>query len=74
VAVDKITYTGHDAIAATSRISRRASRRRGSTRVHDSIAPGSCSRIGNEYYKTEEELIYACADAMRRNTSDHDAG
>ena len=30
-----------------------------------SIAPGSCSRIGNEYYKSEEEFIYACADAMR---------
>ena len=29
------------------------------------IAPGSCSRIGNEYYKTEEEFLYACADAMR---------
>ena len=30
-----------------------------------SIAPGSASRIGNEYYKTDEEFIYACADAMR---------
>ena len=29
------------------------------------IGPGSCSRIGNTYYKTEEEFIYACADAMR---------
>ena len=29
------------------------------------VAPGSASRIGNEYYKTEEELLYACADAMR---------
>jgi len=30
-----------------------------------SVAPGSASRIGNAYYKTEEELLYACADAMR---------
>jgi 5-methyltetrahydropteroyltriglutamate--homocysteine methyltransferase len=30
-----------------------------------SIAPGSASRIGNEHYQTEEELIFACADAMR---------
>ena len=30
-----------------------------------SIAPGSASRIGNEYYGTEEELIFACAEAMR---------
>ena len=30
-----------------------------------SIGPGSCSRIGNEYYKTEEEFVWACANAMR---------
>ena len=30
-----------------------------------SIAPGSASRVGNAYYKTEEEFIWACADAMR---------
>jgi len=29
------------------------------------VAPASASRIGNAYYKTEEELLYACADAMR---------
>ena len=29
------------------------------------VAPGSAARIGNSYYKTEEELLYACADAMR---------
>ena len=30
-----------------------------------SIAPGSASRIGNFYYKTEEEFLFACAEAMR---------
>jgi 5-methyltetrahydropteroyltriglutamate--homocysteine methyltransferase len=30
-----------------------------------SIAPGSVSRIGNVYYSTEEEFIFACAEAMR---------
>ena len=30
-----------------------------------SIAPGSASRIGNAYYKTDEEFLFACADAMR---------
>ncbi|WP_119418501.1 cobalamin-independent methionine synthase II family protein [Desertibaculum subflavum] len=30
-----------------------------------SIGPGSCSRIGNEHYKTDEEFLWACADAMR---------
>ena len=30
----------------------------------NSIAPASCARMPNEHYKTEEELLYACADAM----------
>ena len=30
-----------------------------------SVAPGSASRIGNAYYKTDEEFLFACADAMR---------
>src|SRR5260370_34595617 len=29
------------------------------------VAPGSCSRIGNTYYKTDEEFLFACAEAMR---------
>jgi 5-methyltetrahydropteroyltriglutamate--homocysteine methyltransferase len=66
VCVDKITYTGHAAIAADI-----AHFKAGLTAAGieegfmTSIAPGSASRIGNEYYKTEEELIFACADAMR---------
>jgi 5-methyltetrahydropteroyltriglutamate--homocysteine methyltransferase len=31
----------------------------------NSVAPASCSRMANTHYKTEEELMYACADAMR---------
>ena len=31
----------------------------------NSVAPASCARFGNEYYETDEELLYACADAMR---------
>ncbi len=30
-----------------------------------SIAPGSAIRIANKYYKTDEEFLFACADAMR---------
>lgn len=30
-----------------------------------SIAPGSASRLGNTYYKTDDEFLFACADAMR---------
>lgn len=29
------------------------------------LSPGSCARIQNDYYATEEELVYACAEAMR---------
>jgi 5-methyltetrahydropteroyltriglutamate--homocysteine methyltransferase len=31
----------------------------------NSVAPASCARIGNAFYADDEELIYACADAMR---------
>ena len=30
-----------------------------------SLSPGSCARVANEYYGSDEELLYACADAMR---------
>src|SRR5438477_125761 len=30
-----------------------------------SIAPGSCSRIANKHYATEDDFLFACADAMR---------
>ena len=29
-----------------------------------SIGPGSASRVGNLYYKTDEEFMFACADAL----------
>lgn len=29
------------------------------------LSPGSASRLLNEYYRDEEELVFACADAMR---------
>jgi len=31
----------------------------------NSVAPGSCGRFGNEYYADDEEMLWACADAMR---------
>jgi 5-methyltetrahydropteroyltriglutamate--homocysteine methyltransferase len=66
VCVDKLTYTGHDAIAADIAHFKSALGEAGIDEgFMTSIAPGSCSRIGNEHYKTEEEFIYACADAMR---------
>jgi 5-methyltetrahydropteroyltriglutamate--homocysteine methyltransferase len=29
------------------------------------VAPASCARIGNKYYKSDEEFLFACAEAMR---------
>ena len=66
VCVDKLVYTGHDAIAADIAHFKAGLQAAGVTEgFMTSIAPGSCSRIGNEYYQTEEAFLYACADAMR---------
>ena len=41
----------------------------------NSVAPGSCARFGNEFYADDEEMMYACADAMREEyTAIIDAG
>ena len=59
-------YTGHDAIKADIANFKAAMQAAGVEEgFMTSVAPGSASRIGNAYYKTEEELLYACADAMR---------
>ncbi len=29
------------------------------------VAPASCARIANQYYKNDEEFLFACAEAMR---------
>jgi len=29
------------------------------------VAPASCARIGNRYYRSDEEFLFACAEAMR---------
>ncbi|HEX3801243.1 MAG TPA: cobalamin-independent methionine synthase II family protein [Solirubrobacteraceae bacterium] len=31
----------------------------------NAVSPASFARFGNEYYATDEELLFACADAMR---------
>ncbi|HUB13581.1 MAG TPA: cobalamin-independent methionine synthase II family protein [Acetobacteraceae bacterium] len=66
VCVDKLTYIGQAQIAADIAHFKAALAAAGSDEgFMTSIAPGSCARIGNEYYKTDEEFLYACADAMR---------
>lgn len=66
VCVAPITYTGHDATATDIANFKAAMQAAGIEEgFMSSVAPGSASRIANAYYKTEEELLYACADAMR---------
>jgi 5-methyltetrahydropteroyltriglutamate--homocysteine methyltransferase len=41
----------------------------------NAVAPASCARFGNEHYADDEEMMYACADAMREEyTAILDAG
>ncbi len=66
VCVGPLTYTGQAAIAADIANFKAALAANGfSEGFMTSIGPGSASRIGNEYYKTDEEFVFACAEAMR---------
>ncbi|WP_438388925.1 cobalamin-independent methionine synthase II family protein [Actinopolyspora saharensis] len=61
-----LKYVGHEAINADIARFKKALDAAGLEEgFMTSIAPASCSRIGNEYYDDEEEFLYACADAMR---------
>src|SRR4029077_20630568 len=64
VCVAAIHYAGHHAIKADIANFKAALQAAGVEEgFMTAVAPGSASRIGNSYYKTEEELLYACADA-----------
>ena len=66
ICIAAIHYAGHDAIKADIANFKAALQAAGVEEgFMTAVAPGSASRIGNSYYKTEEELLYACADAMR---------
>ena len=61
-----LTYIGHDDVRRDAANLTNALRENGMpTGFIASLSPGSCARITNEYYRTEEELLFACADAMR---------
>ena len=66
ICVAPIHYAGHDAIQRDIANFKAALQAAGVAEgFMTAVAPGSAARIGNSYYKTEEELLYACADAMR---------
>jgi 5-methyltetrahydropteroyltriglutamate--homocysteine methyltransferase len=66
VCVAPLAYAGHDMIKTDIANFKAAMQAAGIAEgFMTAVAPGSCSRIGNRYYKTEEEFLYACAEAMR---------
>jgi 5-methyltetrahydropteroyltriglutamate--homocysteine methyltransferase len=66
ICVTPIRYAGHGAIKADIARFKAALEAAGVEEgFMTAVAPGSASRIGDSYYKTEEELLCACADAMR---------
>ncbi|HAG63787.1 5-methyltetrahydropteroyltriglutamate--homocysteine methyltransferase [Kocuria rhizophila] len=61
-----LTYTGQEAVAGDIRRIKEAMAETGATQGFvAALSPGSCARVKNEYYASDEELVYACADAMR---------
>jgi 5-methyltetrahydropteroyltriglutamate--homocysteine methyltransferase len=66
ICIAPIHYAGHEAIEADIANFKAALQAAGVEEgFMTAVAPASASRIGNAYYKTEEELLYACAEAMR---------
>src|ERR687891_2909314 len=66
VCVGAVTYTGHDAIQRDIANLKDALAAAGVEEgFMTSIAPASASRIENRHYRTDEEFLFACADAMR---------
>jgi 5-methyltetrahydropteroyltriglutamate--homocysteine methyltransferase len=66
VCVGPITYKGHDAIKADIANFKAALQGAGVAEgFMTAVAPGSAARFANVYYKTDEEFIFACAEALR---------
>jgi 5-methyltetrahydropteroyltriglutamate--homocysteine methyltransferase len=66
VCVSPLTYTGHPAIAAdVANFKAALSAASVEEGFMTSIAPGATTRMGNAYYKTQEEFLFASAEAMR---------
>ena len=66
VCVAPLTYTGHAALQTDIANLKAALATSGVEEgFMTAVAPGSAYRIGNRYYRTDEEFLYACADVMR---------
>lgn len=66
VQVGPVTYIGQELVQADIANMKAAMAANGVEEGFiTAVSPGSAARIGNEYYATEEEFIYACADALK---------
>jgi 5-methyltetrahydropteroyltriglutamate--homocysteine methyltransferase len=66
VVTEKLEYTGHEAISRDIQNMKDAMQRAGVERGFlNSVGPGSWARIGNRFYDTDEEFIWAAAEALR---------
>ena len=66
VCVGPIAYKGQEAIKSDVANFKTALKANGVEEgFMTSVAPGSAARLANAYYKTDEEFVFACADAMR---------
>jgi 5-methyltetrahydropteroyltriglutamate--homocysteine methyltransferase len=66
ICVGPVKYTGQQAIAADIAHFKAALKASGVAEgFMTAIAPGSAARLGNVHYKTDDEFLFACADAMR---------
>ncbi len=66
VATGPVTYVGQDALKSDIENMKAAMEANGMEEGFiTAVAPGSAARVGNAYYETDEEFIYACADALR---------
>ena len=66
VCVGPVSYTGQAAIAADIANFKAALAAAGVEEgFMTAVAPGSAYRIGNSYYQSDEEFLFACAEAMR---------
>jgi len=66
VCVGPIFYKGQEAIKADIANFKAALKANGVEEgFMTSVGPGSAARLANAYYKTNEEFVFACAEAMR---------
>jgi 5-methyltetrahydropteroyltriglutamate--homocysteine methyltransferase len=66
VCVAPLSYTGQAALAADiARLKAALSAAGVAEGFMTAVAPGSAYRIGNAYYRDDEEFLYACAEVMR---------